>query len=1033
MMRRIFFIMRYHSNLWKMAPVWVLLSLAIIYSYSRAHALPPTGQRDYTFGVLPSGLRNNTESSLPDTLSIETGFYGLSFDLADFQKSKFGIFQDDLTYAEALKAGPQRLESLKPKNLNLELELDGKVYRAMSCLAGDKSEPQRFYNLRLWESARLVQHYELLGVNFMSADGEVLPCSSSLDIYAWPQSFHLTANITPDHFYQEGSAKGIDKTGLCIIDKPWRVAPPSVPDAPSFTAELWVYFPVSLKTDTGGYLLAKNGHEHQPTHYGFKVQDERIIATINDGRGRYAVLSLSQKAPLKTNTWYHLALTCDDTIARFYVNGELQKELPLPQPRTQGKGDLFLGLPDRGGAGAFPGVFDQLRIWHRNLSPDEIKAHAAQPIVLSSTEGLKFQENFDKLVQPPAGVPLPWKNAVMRIAFGKDGKAWKAERPINGDWSEHKESVTLECNLSPTPIQMAKVSVAISTKLDGPLPAVYNPQVGAWECQIKSLKRDRSFRNDGTRNYDEIDVVVDNSSGKPIQVPVLIDLSSVASITGLCPILCEPDGTPTGIPVQFGKNWHMRKMGHYARFYTLIPCEPGQTTKKLRIAYGFYGQLPSASHSQLCLVGYGSHGGRWEQLAIGTWGETMCFDVEHDCTNVMVTDVRMLMTRVGADGPMWQWTDAGWGGDWLGVFDSKGGKLTSNSMKAAYHSHGPCLTDVEYCGFYGLDHAVRLDAGVQTLRTDDYSRVFQKLKYTFAKELPAENTWLFKMGSTRATRTPKIAIGNANGPITLEDSKPVPPTTTRYMEPATIEGPAPWWAGFPGGSVESGMPNGSRALVIRSYHAVFGGQPYTNPTVAMHYIDTDDAGLANVDLRLVAPPSVTTFKPGDTVELDVEWITYPAKAIDYYGPNTAFRKHLTELPGSWKTIYREASGNSLKINASGGSILQNYPIVVRADAPTISLNITGGVGMVPVRFVGLKNSNGMELCRVVDESPVPLNQGVHGNDFWQTDYDAKSATYSLTYNLPLDDLASSSWLLRPKPTGTMPSPTPPPQVTPPSS
>jgi hypothetical protein len=31
---------------------------------------------------------------------------------------------------------------------------------------------------------------------------------------------------------------------------------------------------------------------------------------------------------------------------------------------------------------------------------------------------------------------------------------------------------------------------------------------------------------------------------------------------------------------------------------------------------------------------------------------------------------------------------------------------------------------------------------------------------------------------------------------------------------------------------------------------------------------------------------------------------------------------------------------------------------------------------------------------------VPLDLSVHGNDFWQTDYDVVAKTWSLTYNLP---------------------------------
>lgn len=31
----------------------------------------------------------------------------------------------------------------------------------------------------------------------------------------------------------------------------------------------------------------------------------------------------------------------------------------------------------------------------------------------------------------------------------------------------------------------------------------------------------------------------------------------------------------------------------------------------------------------------------------------------------------------------------------------------------------------------------------------------------------------------------------------------------------------------------------------------------------------------------------------------------------------------------------------------------------------------------------------------------PVNQSVHGNDFWRTDFDAAARSWSLTYNLPI--------------------------------
>jgi len=50
-------------------------------------------------------------------------------------------------------------------------------------------------------------------------------------------------------------------------------------------------------------------------------------------------------------------------------------------------------------------------------------------------------------------------------------------------------------------------------------------------------------------------------------------------------------------------------------------------------------------------------------------------------------------------------------------------------------------------------------------------------------------------------------------------------------------------------------------------------------------------------------------------------------------------------------------------------------------------------------FKGLTSLRGHQL--LFDGQPV--NQSVHGNDFWQTDFDVATKSWSLTYNLPITD------------------------------
>ena len=168
----------------------------------------------------------------------------------------------------------------------------------------------------------------------------------------------------------------------------------------------------------------------------------------------------------------------------------------------------------------------------------------------------------------------------------------------------------------------------------------------------------------------------------------------------------------------------------------------------------------------------------------------------------------------------------------------------------------------------------------------------------------------------------------------------------------------------------------------------------------------------NLDLLLTPPAGVSQFLPGDSVEIEVEWVTLHREADDYYGPNEAYRQHLTEHPRSWRTIQREALGNDLRVHVRGGALLHRYPIIIQTDAPEVHAQIQGGCGKVPIRFEGLKSATGYTLYQVVDGQALVFDQSVHGNDFWQTDFDVKSNSYTRTYNLPLDEGGATEWLLR---------------------
>jgi len=72
--------------------------------------------------------------------------------------------------------------------------------------------------------------------------------------------------------------------------------------------------------------------------------------------------------------WYHFAGTFDGKTLRVYINGELEGEKEIGQPIAPSDLELWIGADDYGRpTDFFPGVIDEVRIYNRALSADEIK------------------------------------------------------------------------------------------------------------------------------------------------------------------------------------------------------------------------------------------------------------------------------------------------------------------------------------------------------------------------------------------------------------------------------------------------------------------------------------------------------------------------------------------------------------------------------------------------------------------------------------------------------------------------------------
>jgi hypothetical protein len=352
------------------------------------------------------------------------------------------------------------------------------------------------------------------------------------------------------------------------------------------------------------------------------------------------------------------------------------------------------------------------------------------------------------------------------------------------------------------------------------------------------------------------------------------------------------------------------------------------------------------------------------------------------------------------------------GADFLVYYDTEGRKQWNSRMKTLHRRLGPVLTEVTYAG-QSHDGNIGLQYTVSLYRTDDLARGIYHFRYDVRKGPPnAEfgvgdpvptsfrRLVLFQCGGDDYSYTGerKFACGNEHGLVREWDTQW---GGNRYQtEPFEATGRLPWF------SMHEAVPRAqgceawaNRGLVIHQWTARLGGQDCA-PWAAERGAKVRGADTSLIDI--LPPPSVPELQPGDFVEATIEHVVVPQFAADYYGPNQSLRAALEQDQNTWKMIYREAMGNDLGIEVSKGVLLRQRPTMIQALGNQAEFTITGGLGYVPVTITGLTDYR--EPLLEVGEADIwkPVDQAVHGKDFWQCDVDPQTRTYQITYSIGSD-------------------------------
>lgn len=972
---------------------------------------------------------------------IRTGRYAFVLDTETMTIPHLGSIEST-PYGVAVRANADVITTLPPADLGLFIQVDGTTYRCVGSHAWDG-----LAGPRLIESGRWLQRNDVDGLRFQAEDGSLLNASARFEAVAWPDRLALILAARPGFvaiapgtacFGRVGGGFGCDGTNEFIVPDAAGVAPAH------FTLECWVYAPPDFDAATNAFpwIVCTGHHEEVDGNYGITLHGGVPHARLNIGGGRDNAFSVSAGGRLTLEAWNHIALTYDGVTLTVFLNGQRGGEKKIEREHTATAHPLILGRRgDNAGDGyRFRGVIDEVAIYDRALSDEEIRTRFRCPEQVLASGPAMFMEVFD-----PAGKALEirsrarWQAAKMaiRLKAGESVLQQRIEVPEAGSGATWHEVAIVFDPADPraTAKEQAPedavsiVAMPVTKQAEPPvaLPVRFDA-VRSWhEIDLSGVEpvfppeesRGRNPspgtgdglwdpRNDG---LERVRLVLTNSSDREQTARLLFSKTKFAgprvggTITGLSAILCDASGQPTGIPVQLSKNWHHGRGGHpydghwFHGFTQLrLPAE-SSIHLELVMAYGHWGGVPAASHAQLSLLGWGQNQ-LWEESAMGSWGESICYEPDQVHVGASVLDVRPMQVRSLPDGKPWQWTGNVGGGDFFRLEAAAGSRIWRQNMKAEYARPGPCLTEVTYAGQLGsgIDHAET----VSISRTDDVVRGTYRVRMDVRESVEFSRFVIFQIGADTYdyARAKKIALGNAAGLIREWDAQWG--GNTYKTTPTECVGAMPWVSLHGEEATPNGLPLGIRGFVIRQWRAALGGTD-AQPWIAEHGTPSTSHPSSTIDI--VPPPGITQLVLGDFVEATIEFVVLPLSADQYYGSSELLRTALREMPNSWRLVHREAAGNHRRVDVLRGRLIRSHPDVrLAVDEGVAEFTLHGGLGYVPLTFTGLRSHRAGELR--VDSALV--DQSVHGGDFWQTDYDPETQTWSQTFNIPVGATSPAS-------------------------
>lgn len=450
-------------------------------------------------------------------------------------------------------------------------------------------------------------------------------------------------------------------------------------------------------------------------------------------------------------------------------------------------------------------------------------------------------------------------------------------------------------------------------------------------------------------SYKELQFELTNPTDEEINIPVVFSLNRFNTITGTVMTLVEEDGRPSGFAVQVAKNWHgtsgtRNHVGYWHTGSAMIPVEANSSrTLKLRVIYGYWDSVGTASHSHLSLIGYSDKAWQWDESAIGAWGESMTFSPVSCIGSAFMDDIRpSYTTPKNGTSTDHAWTENVGGGEYMVYFDENGDFRWPKKLKTAYQWIGPNMTQIYYSG-YTDDNAIRFTYGSHLVRSNDYHRRFQQYSYEVLENIEPTRFVYYQMAADyyMSAAFDDYYRGDANG--VSESHIGEEQGGNEYL--ASYQFNDSWLA------IADLTGAGDTAT---SYRGLIWRDSEVNGEDAELYLHNYGRtwGSDTILFGFGSDSTTPTLTAGTEISGEIEFVMPAQSATEYWGSDTAFSERLATYTTPWNAIHDEYAYNDMTVTATNGTVENSYPIIVEPLTESIDVQLTipasKGIGHIPI-------------------------------------------------------------------------------------